>query len=80
MTRPGEVLQLLVLRLLPITCGLAAIKLSGGPYTLALVTGMARTTVVLASDGRFLGSLKFDQIAPLGSRMRVRLARDRATL
>lgn len=36
-------------------------------------------TVVLAGDGRLLESLKSDELAPLGSRMRVRLALDRAT-
>ncbi len=36
-------------------------------------------TVVLAGDGRLLESLKSDELAPLGSRMRVRLAMDRAT-
>ena len=36
-------------------------------------------TVVLAGDGRLLESLKSDELAPLGSRMRVRLAVDRAT-
>lgn len=36
-------------------------------------------TVVLAADGRLLESLKSDELAPLGSRMRVRLALDRAT-
>jgi len=35
-------------------------------------------TVVLAGDGRLLESLKSDELAPLGSRMRVRLALDRA--
>ena len=36
-------------------------------------------TVVLAGDGRLLESLKSDELAPLGSRMRVRLALERAT-
>ena len=36
-------------------------------------------TVVLAGDGRLLESLKSDELAPLGSRMRVRIALDRAT-
>ena len=36
-------------------------------------------TVVLAGDGRLLESLKSDELAPLGSRMRVRVAHDRAT-
>ena len=34
---------------------------------------------MLAGDGRLLESLKSDELAPLGSRMRVRLALDRAT-
>ena len=36
-------------------------------------------TVVLAGDGRLLDRLKTDELAPLGSRMRVRLALERAT-
>jgi type II secretory pathway predicted ATPase ExeA len=36
-------------------------------------------TVVLAGDGRLLEAFKSDELAPLGSRMRVRLAFDRAT-
>ena len=36
-------------------------------------------TVVLAGDGRLLESLKSDELAPLGNRMRVRLALERAT-
>ena len=36
-------------------------------------------TVVLAGDGRLLEGLKSDELAPLGSRMRVRLALERAT-
>jgi type II secretory pathway predicted ATPase ExeA len=36
-------------------------------------------TVVLAGDGRLLESFKSDELAPLGSRMRVRLALERAT-
>ena len=35
-------------------------------------------TVVLAGDGRLLDRLKTDELAPLGSRMRVRLALERA--
>lgn len=35
-------------------------------------------TVVLAGDGRLLEALKSDELAPLGSRMRVRLSLDRA--
>ena len=36
-------------------------------------------TVVLAGDGRLLDRLRSDELAPLGSRMRVRLALERAT-
>ena len=36
-------------------------------------------TVVLAGDGRLLERLRSDELAPLGSRMRVRLALERAT-
>ena len=36
-------------------------------------------TVVLAGDGRLLEHLRSDELAPLNSRMRVRLALDRAT-
>ena len=36
-------------------------------------------SVVLAGDGRLLEAFKSDELAPLGSRMRVRLALDRAT-
>ena len=36
-------------------------------------------TVVLAGDGRLLEAFKSDELAPLGSRMRVRLALERAT-
>ena len=36
-------------------------------------------TVVLAGDGRLLERLRTDELAPLGSRMRVRLALERAT-
>lgn len=36
-------------------------------------------TVVLADDGRLLEQLRSDELAPLGSRMRVRLALERAT-
>jgi type II secretory pathway predicted ATPase ExeA len=36
-------------------------------------------TVVLAGDGRLIERLRSDELAPLGSRMRVRLALDRAT-
>ncbi len=36
-------------------------------------------TVVLAGDGRLLEQLRSDELAPLGSRMRVRLALERAT-
>lgn len=36
-------------------------------------------TVVLAGDGRLLEAFKSDELAPLSSRMRVRLAFDRAT-
>ena len=36
-------------------------------------------TVVLAGDGRLLEAFKSDELAPLSSRMRVRLALDRAT-
>ena len=36
-------------------------------------------TAILAGDGRLLESFKSDQLAPLGSRCRVRLALDRAT-
>ena len=36
-------------------------------------------TVVLAGDGRLLEAFKSDELAPLGSRMRVRLAFERAT-
>lgn len=37
-------------------------------------------TVVLAGDGRLLERLRSDELAPLGSRMRVRLALERSTL
>ncbi|MFM9850353.1 MAG: hypothetical protein ACKVP3_24765 [Hyphomicrobiaceae bacterium] len=36
-------------------------------------------TVVLAGDGRLLERLRSDELAPLGSRMRVRLALERST-
>lgn len=36
-------------------------------------------TVVLAGDGRLIERLRSEELAPLGSRMRVRLALDRAT-
>jgi type II secretory pathway predicted ATPase ExeA len=36
-------------------------------------------TVVLAGDGRLIERLRTDELAPLGSRMRVRLALERAT-
>lgn len=36
-------------------------------------------TVVLAGDGRLLDQLRSDELAPLGSRMRVRLALERST-
>ena len=36
-------------------------------------------TVVLAGDGRLLERLRSDELMPLNSRMRVRLALDRAT-
>ena len=36
-------------------------------------------TIVLAGDGRLLDRLRTDELAPLGSRMRVRLALERAT-
>ena len=36
-------------------------------------------TVVLAGDGRLLDRLRSEELLPLGSRMRVRLALERAT-